>query len=333
MLLPSFGGTRFPRMGVAEQRRRSENGCMRQLRRCERGQALVLMVLLMVSLLGLATLVVDVGSWFRSKRQLQSTADAAALAGAQALPNRPGDASGLAQQYATKNASNLASADYSIGSDLAPNDQITVHVTRNAPGLFAKVFGINSVQVGATATAQAKMMAQARYVAPIAVQNTHPMLAGPGCPCFGPGNETTLPLKTNAPGGFALVDLSRSGNGTTSSDAIADWILHGYPDYLPVGTYLSDPGAKFNNSSIQSALNSRIGSDLLFPVYDTYAGGGANAGYHVIGWAAFHLLSTALSGTGMLIGYFTEVTWDGIGTTTPTGGGPNYGARTIQLVH
>jgi Flp pilus assembly protein TadG len=305
---------------------------MRQLRRCERGQALVLMVLLMVSLLGLATLVVDVGSWFRSKRQLQSTADAAALAGAQALPNRPGDASGLAQQYATKNASDLASADYSIGSDLAPNDQITVHVTRNAPGLFAKVFGINSVQVGATATAEAKTMAQAKHVAPITVKNTEPMLSGPGCPCFGPGDETTLPLKTGAPGGFALVDLSGSGNGTASDDEIADWIVNGYPAYLPVGTYLSDPGAKFNKSQIQSALNSRIGSELLFPVFDTYSGGGANAGYHVIGWAAFHIESTSLNGTGSITGYFTEVTWDGIGATTSTGGGPNYGARTVQLV-
>lgn len=306
--------------------------CMRQLRRCERGQALVLMVLLLVSMLGLAALVLDVGSWFRSKRQLQSTADAAALAGAQALPNRPGDASWLAQQYAKKNASNLSSAEYAIGSDLVPNDQIRVHVTRNAPGVFAKLFGMESVQIGATAIAQAKMMAKARYVAPIAVKDTQPMLAGPGCPCFGPGYETTLPLRTGAPGGFALVDLSRSGNGTTSNEAIADWIVHGYPDYLPVGVYLSDPGAKFNNSAIQNALNSRIGSELLFPVYDTYEGGGANAGYHVIGWAAFHLVSTALSGTGMLIGYFTEVTWDGIGTTTPTGGGPNFGAHTVQLV-
>src|SRR5919198_3800621 len=319
-------------MGVAEQRPRGEGECMRQLRRCERGQALVIMVLLLVSLLGMATLVLDVGSWFRSKRQLQSTADAAALAGAQALPNSPGNASALAQQYATQNASDLASADYSIGSDLAPNDRITVHVARDAPGFFAKIFGIDSVHVGATAIAQAKMMAQARHVAPITVKNTEPMLGGPGCPCLGPGNETTIQLRTGAPGGFALVDLSGNGNGNTSNDAIADWIVNGYPDYLPVGTYLSDPGAKFNNSKIQNALDSRIGGELLFPVYDTYSSGGANAGYHVIGWAAFHIESTSLNGQGSLTGYFTEVTWDGIGASNSTGGGPNYGAHTVQLV-
>src|SRR5919202_1441729 len=132
---------------------------MRQLRRCERGQAIVLMVLFLAFLLGCVALVLDVGSWFRSQRQLQSAADAAALAGAQALPNHPDDASGLAQQYATKNASDLSSTEYSIGSDLAPHDRITVHLTRNAPGFFAKVFGVASVQVGATAIAQAKTMA------------------------------------------------------------------------------------------------------------------------------------------------------------------------------
>jgi Flp pilus assembly protein TadG len=304
---------------------------MQQLRRCERGQALVLMVLFLVSLLGLATLVLDVGSWYRSKRQLQSTADAAALAGAQALPNSAGDAYGLAQQYATKNAADLSSADYSIGSNLAPNDQITVHVTRNAPGFFARIFGVDSVQVGATATAQAMMMAQARHVAPIVVKDTQSMLGDPGCPCFGPANETTIPLRTNAPGGFALVDLSGNGTGTTSSDAIANWIVNGYPDYLPVGKYLSDPGAKFNNSEIQDALNSRIGTDILFPVYDTYSGGGANAGYHVIGWAAFHLDAVSTNGQGSLTGYFTDITWDGLASTT-SGAVPNFGAHTVQLV-
>ena len=319
-------------MGVAGQQRNGEMRSMQQLRRCERGQALVIMVLFLVSLLGMGTLVLDVGSWFRSKRQLQSAADAAALAGAQALPNNPGDASALAQQYAAKNASDLASAEYSIGSDLAPHDRIMVHLTRNAPGFFAKVFGVASVQVGATAIAEAKMMAKARHVAPITVRNTHPMLGGSGCPCFGPSNETTIPLRTGAPGGFALVDLSGSGNGTTGNDTIANWIVNGYPDYLPVGTYLSDPGAKFNNSQIQDALNSRIGSELLFPVYDTYAGGGANAGYHVIGWAAFHLDGTDLNGQGSLTGYFTDVTWDGVGATTSTSAGPNFGAHTVQLV-
>ena len=55
--------------------------------RSTQGQATVLTVVFLVVLLGMAALVLDVGSWYRAKRAAQSTADAAALAGAQALPD------------------------------------------------------------------------------------------------------------------------------------------------------------------------------------------------------------------------------------------------------
>ena len=43
----------------------------------ERGQVIVLTVIAMTVLLGMSALVLDVGAWFRTKRQLQATADAA----------------------------------------------------------------------------------------------------------------------------------------------------------------------------------------------------------------------------------------------------------------
>ena len=302
--------------------------------RNERGQSLVLTVVVLVSLLGMAALVLDVGSWYRAKRQLQSTADAAALAGAQALPDTPGNATSLAKDYAAKNTPDLATNDVSLSTNIVPNDRISIHVTRPAPGFFAKLFGIDSVQVGATATAQTEGMRAAKYVAPIAVKNTHPMLAGPGCPCFGQDNETTIPVgSTGAPGAFALVNLLNGGQGTSGASTLADWIQNGFQDYLPIGGYFSDPGVKFNSSQIQDALTQRIGTELLFPVYDTLTGQGSNAEYHVIGWVGFHIESIDAHGNnGSLTGWFTEVIWDGLAATTPTGGGPNFGAHTVQLV-
>ena len=96
--------------------------------------------------------------------------------------------------------------------NIVPNDRITVHVTRPAPGFFAKVFGINSVQVGATATAQTEGMSQAKYVAPIVVNKQHPLLAGAGCPCL--DQKTTIPLgKAGAPGAFDLINLDGADSG------------------------------------------------------------------------------------------------------------------------
>ena len=57
----------------------------------------MLSVVWMVVLLGMAGLVIDVGSWYRSQRNLQSQADASALAGAQDLPKDTVTARGDAQ--------------------------------------------------------------------------------------------------------------------------------------------------------------------------------------------------------------------------------------------
>ena len=60
--------------------------------RNDSGQATVLTPVFLVVLLGMAALVLDIGSWYRADRATQSTADAAALAGAQALPYDPANA-------------------------------------------------------------------------------------------------------------------------------------------------------------------------------------------------------------------------------------------------
>jgi Flp pilus assembly protein TadG len=121
--------------------------------RDERGQAVVLTVLSLVVLLGMAALVLDVGAWFHDKRSLQATADAAALAGAQALPERPGDAANLALSYANKNGGGVAAADITISSTKYGNDTIQVKSHKTDSGIFSRVVGVTNVNVKASATA------------------------------------------------------------------------------------------------------------------------------------------------------------------------------------
>jgi len=111
-----------------------------------------------------------------------------------------------------------------------------------------------------------------------------------------------------------MLDLDNNDpNGTVGASTLSDWITNGYNKYLDLGQYFSDPGAKFNNSQIQGALQARYNSDLLFPVYDQLINQGSNAEYHIIGWAGFHLTDAQASGTsGTLTGYFTQVIWQGI---------------------
>ncbi len=298
----------------------------------ENGQAMVMTVLFLAALLGMAALVLDVGSWFREKRQLQLTADAAVLAGAQSLPGNPSTAATIAFQYAQTNGRPLAANDLSITSDLSANDTITAQARSDAPGFFSKLFGIDVVKVGATAAARSGLATEALYVAPMVVSKQHPLLAGSGCPCF--KQQTTLTFgKDGAPGAFGMLNLP-GGSGTPGTSEEADWILHGFDKYLPLGKYRSDPGAKFaSGGSIQDALQNRVGTVLLFPVFDTLTSTGQNAEYTIIGWVGFYLDGFDVHGNdASLTGHFTQFIAKGIQASSGTTQ-PDFGVRVIQLIH
>ena len=294
--------------------------------RSESGQAAVISILFVTVLLGMAALVIDVGTWYKAQREAQVAADASALAGAQALPEDPGTAEGLAQAYATKNGGGLDTTSY--GSKFVANDTISVRVARPAPGFFSKMFGIGSVEVEAKAAARSANISQARFAAPIGVDRRHPFLAGTGCPCF--GEATRIDLNLVAPGGFRLLNIDGSRGGTGSA-TLGDWMRRGLDANMPLGWYYSDPGAKFDSLHMQGAMDARIGSELLFPIYEEIRGSGANAEYKVIGWVGFHLTGYKARGnSGELFGWFTRTIWAGI--QSERGDQPDFGVRAIQLV-
>jgi putative Flp pilus-assembly TadE/G-like protein len=292
----------------------------------ERGQATVLTVLSLTVLLGMAALVLDVGSWFRAQRDTQAAADASALAAAQALPDAPGSASVLAGEYVDKNGGGARTITFSTKN--VANDTVSVRVERPTPGFFAKVFGINSVQVAGKATARAGTLGQARFAAPIGVDKRHPLLGGSGCPCF--GQDTDLELEKVGPGAFRFLNLDGSHGGTGTQD-IEAWITQGFDGYMPLGWYGSNPGAK-TSSNVTSAMNVKIGDELLFPVYDRTVDNGANFYYEVIGWVGFLVTDYIKVGGNnkRITGQFVRVIWEGIQSTSSSA--ISFGAQAIQLV-
>lgn len=294
--------------------------------RSETGQAAVLTVIFLVALLGAFALVLDVGSWFRAQRATQSAADAAALAAAQALPESTGAASALASQYLGSNGG--GAGEFSFSSKNLANDTVSVKVTRQAPGVFSKLFGIDSVDVHAKASARSGNPDRAQYAAPIAVDRRHPMLNCTPLPCF--GTPTTLTLEKVGPGGFYLLNLDGSKGGT-GGKIDEEWILRGYDGYMPLGRYNSDPGNAVNDNKFRNSLQIRYGDELLFPVFDDVDKSGANLGYRVIGWVGFVVTNaTKVKGKWTLDGYFVRVIWEGI--LSESGGGADYGVRAVELV-
>jgi Flp pilus assembly protein TadG len=296
-------------------------------RKSERGQAVVLVVVFMVVLLAASAAVLDVGSWYRADRDLQATVDAATLAGAQALPDDGGEATALANEYAGKNGGGVDSID--ISATTIANETIEVVGSRPAPGFFSKIIGIDSVTVNATAKARAGVLSNARWAAPITVDEQHPYIQQQRW-----GEETTLSLDTVGPGAYHLLNVDGS-HGGTNPGTLGDWIRNGYDGYMPLDWYYSDPGAKYNtNPNFKSALEEAAAEqrELLFPVYRSVQAQGAGFEYEIVGWVGFVITDFKIQGSknNTISGYFTQVVWEGI--ASEDGSAPDFGARSVSLI-
>ncbi|MFL5918951.1 MAG: pilus assembly protein TadG-related protein [Gaiellaceae bacterium] len=304
----------------------------------ERGQAFVLSALAMVMVCGMAALVLDVGNWYRDKRRLQGTADAAALAGAQMLPDDATAAKATAQIYANKNGGDVAGADIVVTSVYGSDDTIAVKAQRSDEGIFSKVIGLSNVDINARAKARTGTPYKALHVAPMVVYCGHSLIQNcnnNNLPTF--NVSTTLDYdKMGAPGAFGMLDLDGEGGAVGSSEE-GEWILHGFSRYLGLGKYNSDPGAKFSSSNVRGALDERTGDVLLFPVFRTLDGTGSGAQYDIIGWIGFKLTGYTTAGNNAtLTGYFTKYIAEGILTSASPGssGVPSafFGVKSIQLI-
>ncbi len=291
------------------------------------GQSMVITFVFLAVLIAIAGAVIDVGSWYRAHRQMQATADASALAGVQELPASTSAALAQALDYADRNDGGVQSQDVEFSGTTAPNDTIKVTARMAAPGVFTRLFGIDSVTARAAAKARTGTLGSARWAAPIGVDERHPDLQCQPTPCF--GNPSTLDLNKVGPGSFKILNIDGSRGGTSSA-TLGVWIDRGLDAYMPLQWYWGEPGSSFNSSHVRDALKNRIGTELLFPIFRDVRGGGTNFQYEVVGWVGWHLTGYKIGGRGVLEGWFTSVIWEGIESEPATG--DDFGARAISLV-
>jgi hypothetical protein len=299
--------------------------------RCDSGQAFVFVAFVLMTLVGMAALVIDGGSWYRAQRHLQTAADAAALAGAQELPTKPSTATDVALEYAQRNYAGIPAPTVTF-PDTATID---VSATATAPGIFARIYGAAFDEVDISARAQARVSAplELKNVAPIAVYKEEACIVSDPS-CF--GEPKTLSFDEDDPfdptkSKFGLLDLDRDGH--VGADDIKDWIEDGYQDYLPVDTdYPPGTGEK---NGIKKALEDAADEErvLMFPVFDSAS---ASTGYHVIGWAAF-VIDEVVKWTGNeheLTGHFvTFIATDLAGGGTIPDPDLDFGVHVITLTH
>lgn len=119
--------------------------------RFEQGQALVLFAAGLAGFLAIVGMSVDIGRVAWTRADLQKSADAAAMAGAQDLPTS-GTALTTANSYVTKNGG--ASCQPNCGSVNGAADTITVTTTQHVNFYFLKFAGIGGWDVSRSAAAK-----------------------------------------------------------------------------------------------------------------------------------------------------------------------------------
>jgi|SRR5690348_1904621 len=202
----------------------------------EKGSILLIMAVAMVMMLGISAIAIDLVNLYLARAQAQRAADAAALAGAKSFVTSGCATSGCtpggvqetmaAQQAVAVAAQNDIAGQPAVvdpASDVvfsyptAEEPQITVTTGRSVGTFFAKVFGVRTVNVSATATAEAYNPAGGGNTAlgqqclrPFLVPNCDPAPgqnspANPNCATSGQGyffNTNTSPAAIAHPGAY-----------------------------------------------------------------------------------------------------------------------------------
>ncbi|MBI1885861.1 MAG: hypothetical protein HYS09_06070 [Chloroflexi bacterium] len=185
----------------------------------QRGQVLILAILGMGLLMGFVALAVDVGMFMHERRALQNAADAAALAGAYELPDDPESADEQARAWAAGNGiapEEIESVE--VTTTYAADDTVVVNVTREVGFIFARVLGLTSGTVKATATAVIGTAGGMDGVSPFSVEDSVFQNLDPGDTttlkynATNPTDGNFLPLLLDAPGAQEYEDNIEEGS-------------------------------------------------------------------------------------------------------------------------
>ncbi|MBM3566498.1 MAG: pilus assembly protein [Alphaproteobacteria bacterium] len=176
---------------------------LRRFARDERGVYAILFALILPMLLGMVGIAVEVGYWYSQKRDMQSAADAAAMAGAYELLEGNGTAAMVAAGHdsATRNGHTLSRDPENppwTGAYTGDSTAVMAEVESNQAPIFSGVLGLSAFTISVRATAHAAPLSDACVIA------------------LSPTSASTLGLL-----GTADVNMSGCGMAVNSNDSTA----------------------------------------------------------------------------------------------------------------
>ena len=323
------------------------------------GQSVVLVALAILVLIALAGLGLDGANAFNQRRNVANAADAASIAGTNALiaqrksggSNTPicqaisdyisdhdltngvaltwtasyvDSSAAPTQQFCDSSASPVATSTFAASSDKGVS--VTIHYTFKT--LFMPILGRSDLSVGGTGAAMYGPLSSTYSgdLVPFAIsQDAASKIEGKtgfdiNITNLGPGNFGSVVFNPSSPN-------QGNGNDCTSStykDTQTYYWCNGSPKY-PVSTGEDLPGNPgMISNSLYGEISTRFGDIVYMPVYSGNAGTGSNATFSIIGFIAVKINSATLNGSGdptINVDYVTYSTAPGSFSTGAIDGG------------
>ena len=335
---------------------------MNQQRQLERGQSLVLFVLALVTLLGGAGMVLDLGGSWAQQRNEQRAADLAALAGATSEANGGSRADIIAAAVSSAMANGFGASEVRVnipptqgrygpgGTYYGSNDcstpsaypcAVEVVISGTHQNGFAAVMGMPSWPVTARGVAVGGIANTVDAAASPLMFNEMAIETGnissasnPQSYCNPqpgkcPGNDP-VPL---GPGQFTYTQFCIGHPNTCNVDSkVPVQILTG-GDLRPYDVYVGmnmGPNNAGQHTNVCMDLAAYVGQDLAVAIV---SGSGQNG--TLVGYWMFHLSGTDCTGKQgeQISGYFVSDMTDTLPlTVTPTGGHATVGIPVVRLV-
>src|SRR6266478_960245 len=216
---------------------------MRSLRKRDgsKGQAMFIVIIALPVIVGVLTLVMDVGNLYYNQVSMQVAVDSGVLSGALYLPSYPAQAVSVAEDYAERNgikASEIVSCTVS-----ADNKTVLINTSRNLPCFFCAVLGEGTAHAQ---TAPGPETSSGTGVRASASALIVPIKAATGMVPIGVDYRTNLnfgnsiQLKQGQVGAGNWAPLALGGTG---ADNYRTNVQSGYPGKLTAGDMIqTEPG-------------------------------------------------------------------------------------------
>jgi hypothetical protein len=288
----------------------------------EQGSVLILVVISLMALIGTAALVLDLGAFRSHRRQLQSAADAGALAGAQKLINHVDQACSAADYYQRQNDdstdphnmvsdANLDTSYCEILTSAGCSQPCAVRVLpeeADVPFVFGRALGFVDTDINARARARIVYLTKSKGLLPFGVEDLRP---------------SSVKIVIDRTG--QQIPLGQSGCFAPTAEGYPYWCSGAYVNTLPAG------GSTVSLTAVDTSGSTVTWNNIGYLGSDQSIAGGACTGTAVcvkdvtlspLGDPYLYYTSTSSPKSFTVLAHLTNVNGSPVKLSYAAGGGP-----------